>query len=135
MSRSCLLTTCLLLCGCSHVHQIQLGEIDTRGPVARPFVIELESAAIDAEAVASVSYVPVFSDFLKYTSMGPKTGQPTYFPRFIDNVKQQLQAECEGGHVTGLMTRRSSKVFPFVSVETVRLQGYCVEEGAQEEEN
>ncbi|MCC6647099.1 MAG: hypothetical protein IT374_16195 [Polyangiaceae bacterium] len=45
---------------------------------------------------------------------------------YADEVPKQLMAQCQGGKVTGVLTKSESKLWVFVSRRRVTAQAFCV---------
>ena len=59
-------------------------------------------------------------------TMGPKTGVPGRRPILADSLVEQMYEKCPSGEITGVTSRRETVRAPFASVETIRIQGYCI---------
>lgn len=45
---------------------------------------------------------------------------------YVDEAAEDLRAQCEGGRLSGVFTKSSSRLYPLWTTRTVRLEAYCL---------
>ena len=140
LRRSLPMAIMLLSTGCTKLHSVQLGNIDSQTLLtSQPFEIKVneigvntEEAVAIAEAIATATghgeEVSAIGDIIELFQMGPRTGNPVFNVKYTDRIADILRQECPSGRITGLMSIRETAEYPVISGEIVRLVGHCMKD-------
>lgn len=125
----------LTLPGCAVLHHVQVGSIDNRGSQTQiPFEILMSEVGVDTEEIGRLARstnsrggddLAGAAAIVSLFQTGPRTGNPTYNPRFAEKLVYEIHQRCPSGNVTGLMSIREMRKYPAVSGEIVKVTGFC----------
>ncbi len=129
------LNVILLSCGCAVLHHVQVGQIDNRSEkVQIPFEILMSEVGVSTEEIGRLARATKSSggeniagvaEIISLFQMGPRTGNPTYNPKFAEKMIYEIFQKCPSGDVTGLVSIREMRKYPVVSGEIVKVTGFC----------
>ena len=123
-----------LVSGCAILHHVQLGQIDNRdSQVQIPFEILMSEIGVSTEEIAGMARLAGSGNdnlanlaaIVGLFQLGPRTGNPTYVPRYAEKLVYEIYQKCPTGTVTGLMSIREMRKYPAVSGEIVKVTGFC----------
>jgi len=129
------LVVALAMCGCAHLHHIQVGQIDNRDDtVAVPFEILMSESGVSTEEIGAIARASqsnagdnlgAVAAIVSLFQMGPRTGNPVYDRHYAERLIYQIYEKCPSGHVSDLQSIRETRKYPVISGEIVKLTGVC----------
>ncbi|XGC82400.1 hypothetical protein ACES2L_07915 [Bdellovibrio bacteriovorus] len=124
-----------MVSGCAVLHHVQVGQIDNRDDFVQvPFEILMSETGVSTEEIGALAKASnsragddaeAVADIIGMFQMGPRTGNPTYNPRYAEKLVYQIYEKCPSGNVTGLMSVREMRKYPAISGEIVKVTGFC----------
>lgn len=142
-----LLVSLITLSGCAALYHVQVSDIETTNR-GRIIDIKLSETGVDvkgmmgtASAAARIRHNRVGTEGSRQTAegleileliyaisnMGPRTGIPVFTDKYADILLDKVIGECPSGKITGLMSVREARNYPYISGEIVNVRGYCVD--------
>lgn len=125
----------IALTGCAVLHKAQVGTIDNRdSQVQIPFEVLLSDVGVNTDEIGRMGRrangqggdaVADAAAIVALFQMGPRTGNPTYNPRYAEKLIYEIHQRCPSGNVTGLMSVREMRKYPAISGEIVKVTGFC----------
>lgn len=122
--------------GCAILHHIQLGQVDNRsGDVQIPFEIKMSEVGVSTDEIGRMARgtnsnggdnLAGVAAIISLFQMGPRTGNPTYNPKFAEMLIYEIYQKCPSGKVTSLMSVREMRKYPAISGEIVKITGFCL---------
>lgn len=125
----------LTLTSCAVLHHAQVGTIDNReSQVQVPFEVLLSEVGVNTQEISRIGHstnssggdaVANAAAAISLFQMGPRTGNPTYNPRYAEKLIYEIHQRCPSGNVTGLVSIREMRKYPAISGEIVKVTGFC----------
>lgn len=133
---SALLLFACLMSGCAVLHHAQIGNIDNRNGIQKtPFTVMVSETGVSTEDISRIAKATnskagdsasSLAEIVALFQMGPRTGNPTYNPKYAEKLLQEIYKQCPSGKITGLMSIRETRKYPVISGEIVKITGYCM---------